>query len=82
MQSEVTVRYWAGARRAAGRAEESVAAGSLGELRELLLARSDLAAVVRVSSFLVDGEQASDTTLLPAGAVIDVLPPFAGGAAT
>jgi sulfur-carrier protein len=82
MSSDVTVRYWAGARRAAGRAEESVAAASLGELRALLLARSELAAIVRVSSFLVNAEQASDTTPLAAGAVVDVLPPFAGGAAT
>jgi len=36
--------------------------------------------VVAVASFLVDGQQAEDGTELIAGAEVDVLPPFAGGA--
>ena len=35
----------------------------------------------RVASFLVDGQQAADTTRLHPGAEVDVLPPFAGGSA-
>jgi molybdopterin converting factor small subunit len=77
--SEVTVRFWAGARRAAGSAEESIAAASLGELRAHLAARTELTAIVAASSFLVDGEQSSDDAPLAPGAVVDVLPPFAGG---
>jgi molybdopterin synthase sulfur carrier subunit len=76
----VVVRFWAGARRAAGRTEEPMAAGSLGEIRDQLVARPELAAIVNASSFLVDGVRSSDTAPLRAGAVIDVLPPFAGGA--
>jgi molybdopterin converting factor small subunit len=75
----VRVRYWAGAQRAAGRAEEDIAADDVGGLRELLGARPALAKVVAVASFLVDETAASDTTALYDGAVVDVLPPFAGG---
>jgi molybdopterin synthase sulfur carrier subunit len=75
----VTVRFWAGARRAAGHAEETSAAGTLDELRRSLAARPELAAVVTASSFLVDGGAGSPSEPLPDGAVIDVLPPFAGG---
>ncbi len=75
----VTVRFWAGARRAAGRAEETHSADSLTQLRTQLSARAELAPVVAAASFLVDGQQADDDTPLDDGAVVDVLPPFAGG---
>lgn len=75
----ITVRYWAGAARAAGRDAESISAETIGELRALLAAREPLARISRVASFLVDGTQAGDTTRLPDGAEVDVLPPFAGG---
>lgn len=75
----VTVRYWAGAQRAAGTERETLAAGTVGELRALLQTRAELADVAVVASFLVDGERASDGTPLPDGAEVDVLPPFAGG---
>lgn len=77
--AEVVVRYWAGAARAAGRAQERVQAGSVGEIRAQLAVRRDLAAVVAVASFLVDGARANDATELADAAVVDVLPPFAGG---
>jgi molybdopterin converting factor small subunit len=77
--AEVTVRYWAGARRAAGVDEERLTAATLGDLRDLLGDRPDLAKVCVVASFLLDGEQAGDSTKLHDGAVVDVLPPFAGG---
>ncbi|MCF0092802.1 MoaD/ThiS family protein [Micromonospora sp. NPDC049114] len=79
----LTVRYFAGARAAAGRAEEVTAAGrSLDDLTTELAQRHGdrLAAVLRVASFLVDGVACHDRRApLPGGATIDVLPPFAGG---
>jgi molybdopterin converting factor small subunit len=75
----VTVRYWAGAKRAAGVDKESLTAGTIGELRALLAARPELARVAAVASFLVDGQQAGEGTVLHDGAEVDVLPPFAGG---
>jgi molybdopterin converting factor small subunit len=51
----------------------------VGELRDRLGERPDLAKICVVASFLVDGEQAGDSTALHDGAVVDVLPPFAGG---
>jgi sulfur-carrier protein len=75
----VTVRYWAGAQRAAGVAQESLIATTIGELRAQLESRPALARVVGVASFLVDGAQAGENTALHDGAEVDVLPPFAGG---
>ncbi|MDT4892914.1 MAG: sulfur-carrier protein [Pseudonocardiales bacterium] len=77
--ADVVVRYWAGARRAAGRDEERLAADTVGALRAALGERRTLAQVVAVASFLVDETPAGDGTRLYDGAVIDVLPPFAGG---
>jgi molybdopterin converting factor small subunit len=79
----LTVRYFAGARAAAGRAEETAPAGrSLDELLGELTARHGerLAVVLKAASFLVDGVACHDRQApLPAGATVDVLPPFAGG---
>ncbi|BCJ59483.1 MoaD/ThiS family protein [Micromonospora endophytica] len=79
----VTVRYFAGARAAAGRTEEAVPAGrSLDELLTELAERHGgrLVPVLAVSSYLVDGVTCHDRQEpLPAGVTIDVLPPFAGG---
>ncbi|MFI7606808.1 MoaD/ThiS family protein [Micromonospora sp. NPDC049366] len=79
----LTVRYFAGARAAAGRSEETVPGGrSLDDVTADLADRHGdrLAAVLRVASFLVNGIACHDRrTPLPAGATIDVLPPFAGG---
>ncbi|MGC4894233.1 MoaD/ThiS family protein [Micromonospora sp. DT31] len=83
MRVELTVRYFAGARAAAGRAEETASAGrSLDELLDELTARHGerLAVVLKAASFLVDGIACHDRqVLLPAGVTVDVLPPFAGG---
>ncbi|MEU8180595.1 MoaD/ThiS family protein [Micromonospora sp. NPDC049044] len=79
----LTVRYFAGARAAAGHAEEVLPAGrSLDDLTAELVRRHGdrLAAVLQVASFLVNGVTCHDREAsLPAGATIDVLPPFAGG---
>ncbi|MGW5672550.1 MoaD/ThiS family protein [Micromonospora sp. NPDC003776] len=80
---QLTVRYFAGARAAAGRSEETVPAGrSLDELVDELAARHGerLAVVLKAASFLVDGLACHDRQApLPAGVTVDVLPPFAGG---
>jgi molybdopterin synthase sulfur carrier subunit len=83
----VTVRYWAAAKQAAGAAEETVTAVTLAEALAEAVARRpsdpDFRAVLARSSYLVDGEQAGgrspDSVVLRDGAVIEVLPPFAGG---
>jgi sulfur-carrier protein len=89
----VTLRYWAAAKEAAGTAEETVSAGTLAEV--LATARGSdekqgnamqdprLRAILARSSFLVDGvpvgTRAPEAVLLGDAAVIEVLPPFAGG---
>ncbi len=78
----MTVRYWAGARAAAGREEQAVEAGTLGELLGAIRGSAPLDRVLEASSILVDGTavRRDDTTRpLPPGAIVDVLPPFAGG---
>jgi molybdopterin converting factor small subunit len=80
MPSPVTVRYWAGARRAAGRDSEIVEAADLDDLLDQLGQHGpELKRVVLASSILIDGTATVAGQLLPPGAVIDVLPPFAGG---
>ncbi|MDL5157490.1 MoaD/ThiS family protein [Actinomycetospora termitidis] len=81
----VTVRYFAGAKAAAGRASEpmTVPAGTtIAALVEAVAADHGeaLVKVLAASSFLLDGTavHARDEALAD-GAVLDVLPPFAGG---
>ncbi|MBG0827568.1 MoaD/ThiS family protein [Planomonospora sp. ID67723] len=79
-----TIRYWAAAKDAAGTAEEPFEATTLEELLAGATAgREKLARVVRMSSFLVDGDpvgkRAHETVVLAEGATVEVLPPFAGG---
>ena len=78
----VTVRYFAGARAAVGVDTETRDAGSLEELvGQLVDAHGErLERVLTACSFLVDGTTTRDRALVLApGAVVDVLPPFAGG---
>jgi molybdopterin converting factor small subunit len=78
----LTVRYFAGAKAAAGTPAEAVAAASLDDLTRVLADRHGerLALVLKAASFLVDGLACHDRrAALPAGATVDVLPPFAGG---
>jgi sulfur-carrier protein len=85
--AKVTIRYWAAAKEAAGTPEEAVEAATLaGALNVALATRapdSRLRDVLARSSFLVDATRANralaDTVTLRDGAVIEVLPPFAGG---
>jgi molybdopterin converting factor small subunit len=80
----VTVRYFAGAAAAAGVAEEKVDVPSGttvgGLLAAVASARPSVEPVLAVASVLVDEVAARDRgALLPDGATVDVLPPFAGG---
>ena len=78
----VTIRYFAGARAAVGVDTEVREAGSLEELvGQIVDAHGErLERVLTACSFLVDGTSTRDRTLvLSPGAVVDVLPPFAGG---
>lgn len=75
----VLVRYFAAAADAAGREEETLDAATVGELRDLLLARYPaMDAVLAKGSFLVDGLVTRDPAR-PLGSRVDVLPPFSGG---
>ncbi|MBO0821454.1 MAG: MoaD/ThiS family protein [Nocardiopsaceae bacterium] len=84
---KVTIRYWAAAKDAAGLPEESVAAGTLAEALDTVVAsrapETRLRDVLKRSSILLDGTRVSPVgaaeTTLSDGAVIEVLPPFAGG---
>lgn len=78
----VLVRYFAGARAAAGCAEEKIDASTVDELvARLAEAHGErLARVLEAASLLVNGVAVHERTgRLPADATVDVLPPFAGG---
>jgi molybdopterin synthase sulfur carrier subunit len=78
----VTVRYFAGARAASGVDTETREAASLDQLVGQIVDAhgARMAKVLTACSFLVDGTQTRDRALeLSPGAVVDVLPPFAGG---
>jgi molybdopterin converting factor small subunit len=83
----VTIRYWAAAKEAAGVAEESVEAVTLRDALNTAVASRKpdkrLETVIARSSFLVNadpvGRAARESIVLDEGAVIEVLPPFAGG---
>jgi molybdopterin synthase sulfur carrier subunit len=80
--STVTVRYFAGARAASGVDTETRDAETLDQLVSQIVAAHGerLERVLTACSFLVDGTTTRDRTLVLApGAVVDVLPPFAGG---
>jgi sulfur-carrier protein len=81
---QVTVRYFAAARAAAGAESEALVVRpgtTVAELVERLAVRgSRLATVLERCSYLCDGIAVRDeTTPLRTGDTIDVLPPFAGG---
>ncbi|MER5391488.1 MoaD/ThiS family protein [Saccharopolyspora sp. NPDC002686] len=81
----VQVRYFAGARAAAGVPEETVRLSGPTTVSDVISAVLDLrgeglAKVLPACSFLLDGVAVRDRgTAVPASATLDVLPPFAGG---
>lgn len=84
MPVEVTVRYFAAARAAAGLESEVVRVPAGTTVRTLVGEISDrsadLARVLARCSYLCDGVAVRDTGLVLENAqTVDVLPPFAGG---
>ena len=76
----VTVRYWASARAAAGRDTESLVGNSVGDvLGAAAAANTGLSAVLDVSTILLDGRAVTAVEPLTEGVILEVLPPFAGG---
>lgn len=76
----VTLRYWAGARAAAGVETDQVAAGPLEEvLAEAVRRHPGLAGIAPLCSVLIDGLARDGATEVSPGAVVELLPPFAGG---
>lgn len=81
----VVVRYFAGAKAAAGTRGEDVTLPTGSTVEDLVAALAAdhgdaLARVLAAASFLLDEVAVHDrATVLPHGAVFDVLPPFAGG---
>jgi molybdopterin synthase sulfur carrier subunit len=83
--STVTVRYFAAARAAAGIDAEPVEVPPGATVADVVAAirrrhPGDLATVLDRCSFLLDEVAVRDrSTIVPDGAAVDVLPPFAGG---
>lgn len=85
---DVTVRYFAGAKAAAGVSQESVSVPGPGSggptvagLVDVLVQRhgGTLAQVLTACTFLVDEIAGGPERVLRDGVQVDVLPPFAGG---
>ena len=83
----IDVHYFAAARAAAGRAQDTAEASTLGELLDVLRQRHtgsteagmSFAQVLERCTFLVDGARATEDAVLSDASRVDVLPPFAGG---
>jgi len=84
----VTLRYWAAAKQAAGTGQEAFSAPTTlaALVAAALRAHPDDGTFARVlgrCSFLVDGDPVGTRphpdVALPPGAVVEALPPFAGG---
>ncbi len=80
----VTIRYFAGARAAAGVETENLSLPDdtlLAALADQLAQQhgTGLARVLSASSFLINEVAGAPDRAIPDGATVDVLPPFAGG---
>ena len=77
------IRYFAAARAAAGVSEETVPmpdGASVAEVADVLVARHpELGRVLTRCSYLLDEVAVRDLDAPATGAMLDVLPPFAGG---
>ena len=86
-EQDVTVRYWAAAKAAIGFGEEKItldAPVTVAHVRAAVTTRHPQAErVIGVCSVLVADQPAGSadgtTTVVPSGAVVEFLPPFAGG---
>lgn len=83
--TNVRVRYFAGAKGAAGLQEETVSLPDDATVRDLVSELGTrhgekLTRVLTACSFLLDGVAVRDLSArMPADSGVDVLPPFAGG---
>ncbi|MDQ1536084.1 MAG: sulfur-carrier protein [Actinomycetota bacterium] len=78
--AEVTIRYWASARAAAGCDSESFTGSQVGDVMEAAAnAHAGLGVVLTVSTILLDGRPATASQEVSQGSTLEVLPPFAGG---
>ena len=76
----VRVRYFAAAAERAGVDEEQRGEASLGALRRALVGEHPaLGEILPRCAVLVDGVRTDVDAPLARGAIVDVLPPFAGG---
>ena len=77
------VRYWAGAKAAAGTPQEYVPVTDEAIVADVVAtveaSHPDLAPVLEVASLLLDGRAARREEPVGAADVLEVLPPFAGG---
>jgi molybdopterin converting factor small subunit len=86
---QITVRYWAAARSAAGVATDQIEAAGPVSLGEVVRRAGELhpdtrlPAVLAVCSVLVGDQPVSSSepqeVVVPPGATVEFLPPFAGG---
>lgn len=85
---DVTLRYWASARAAAGCDSERFTGHVVGDvLAAAAAAHTGLGVVLDVSTILLDGRPVTAAERLPEhlpeglpeGVILEVLPPFAGG---
>ena len=83
--ADITVRYWAAARSAAGCESDSLSGETLADVIAAAgaLHPGGLPMLLDICAYLIDGRPAkradAGRVLLTSGAVIEVLPPFAGG---
>jgi molybdopterin synthase sulfur carrier subunit len=83
--ADITVRYWAAARSAAGCESDTFDAETLADVIAAAgaLHPGGLVMLLDICSYLIDGRPAkraeAGRTVLSPGATIEVLPPFAGG---
>lgn len=84
--TDVTVRYWAALRAAAGTASEQAPPGTLADVLAAVRSRHAdgprFGQVLGICSVLVGERPVTRdpaTVQVPAGSVVDLLPPFAGG---
>jgi sulfur-carrier protein len=77
--ADVTLRYWASARAAAGCDSEPFPGHDVGDvLAAAAAAHAGLGVILEVSTILLDGRVVTASEVLSEGTTPEVLPPFAG----
>lgn len=76
---QVTVRFFAAAREAAGTDSVTIPAGRLRDGLDSLALGERFSEVLSMCSIVCDGERIELDDVIAGGAEVDVLPPFAGG---